>query len=190
MVFQWTLATLLALTILAPVPALAQTAGLQIFVKIDGIPGESTDSKHKEWIDAFSYGVGVSNSGDIAGGGGASRGRAEFAPVTIVKPLDKASPKLFEACAVGNHIKGVTIEFIEGGVKALEVLLTDVIITSVQAVTPELTAMPAATSASISVLQLQEKVSFDYARIQWTYYLATGATVKGCWDLKNLKKCS
>jgi type VI secretion system secreted protein Hcp len=187
MFFKCSVALLLVFCVLAPVPAFAQ---LQIFVKVDGIPGESTDGRHKDWIDAFGYGFGVNNSGSIGIGGGASRGNADLAPVTIVKQIDKASPKLYETCAVGNHIKGVTIEFIEGGVKALEVLLTEVIITSVQAVTPEPTAMPAAASASISVLQLQEKVSFDYARIQWTYYLATGGTVKGCWDLKSLKKCS
>lgn len=30
------------------------------FLKIDGIPGESTDDKHKEWIEIASYRQGVS----------------------------------------------------------------------------------------------------------------------------------
>ncbi len=29
------------------------------FLKIDGIPGESTDDKHKDWIEVLSYGVGI-----------------------------------------------------------------------------------------------------------------------------------
>ena len=29
------------------------------FLKIDGIPGESADAKHKDWIDVLSYGFGI-----------------------------------------------------------------------------------------------------------------------------------
>jgi len=28
---------------------------VDVFLKIDGIPGESTDDKHKEWIEILSY---------------------------------------------------------------------------------------------------------------------------------------
>jgi len=35
------------------------------FLKIDGIPGESTDDKHKDWIEVMSYSHGVSQ---MAGG--------------------------------------------------------------------------------------------------------------------------
>ncbi len=33
---------------------------VDMFLKIDGIPGESTDSKHKDWIEVLSYSFGAS----------------------------------------------------------------------------------------------------------------------------------
>jgi type VI secretion system secreted protein Hcp len=33
------------------------------FLEIDGIKGESTDDKHKDWIEILSYSHGVSQSG-------------------------------------------------------------------------------------------------------------------------------
>ena len=44
------------------------------FLKIDGIPGESTDSKHKDWIEVLSYSTGITQptSGSASTGGGAS----------------------------------------------------------------------------------------------------------------------
>jgi type VI secretion system Hcp family effector len=39
--------------------------------------------------------------------GGATSGRVDFSPVTISKPIDKASPKLWDACNTGRHIKEI-----------------------------------------------------------------------------------
>jgi len=181
--FYWSVVLVLVLCITAPVTALAQTAGLQIFVNIDVIPGESTNANHINWIDAFAYSIGVTHPASVGSAGGAGASKPEFSPVTIVKQIDKASPKLYETCAKGTRIKKVTIDFYEGGAKVLVVLLADAFITSVEAVTPELTSMPAVTSAPISVLQLQEKLSLTFSRISWTYYPAKGGSVQGCWDV-------
>ena len=40
------------------------------FLKVDGIPGESTDDKHKDWIEVLSFNHGVSQP---AGGSGGAR---------------------------------------------------------------------------------------------------------------------
>ena len=82
------------------------------FLKIDGIPGESTDDKHKDWIEVLSFSHGVSQraSGSASTAGGATAERADFADFSIVKALDKASPKIFEASATGKHLKAVTVE--------------------------------------------------------------------------------
>ena len=40
------------------------------FLKLDGIPGESTDAKHKGEIDVLAFSWGVSQSGSTAPGGG------------------------------------------------------------------------------------------------------------------------
>lgn len=189
-VLYWSVAMLLVFCVLAPVSAVAQ---IQIFVKVDGIPGESTNNKHKDWIDAFSYGDGVSQGYNPAYSNPGATGyamRADFAPITIVKQLDAASPKLREATASGKHFKEVRIEFLEGIFKFFEVILKEAMISSVQTVMPDLASAPALLAASSpSVLVLQEKVSFVYASIEWTYTKqkpdgSLGGKVSGSWDLQ------
>ena len=43
------------------------------FLKIDGIPGESSDDKHKDWIEILSYSHGVSQSGSGSRSSGGAR---------------------------------------------------------------------------------------------------------------------
>jgi type VI secretion system secreted protein Hcp len=170
-IFQWTVALLLAFCVMTPVTALAQTAtGIQIFVQVDTIKGESTDAHHKDWIDAYSYGDGVSQGAANPAYRSYGAMLPDFASIAIVKQIDAASPKLREACATGDHFKKVTIEMYENGFRFFQVILEDVMIASVQAVMPDLTSLPALTAAaSPSVMVLQEKVSFNFAVIQWTY---------------------
>ena len=44
------------------------------FLKIDGIPGESMDTKHKDEIQVLSFSFGESQSGTMAFGGGGGSG--------------------------------------------------------------------------------------------------------------------
>jgi hypothetical protein len=47
------------------------------FLKIDGIPGESTDDKHKDWIEILSFAHGLNN-------------RPSPLPALLVVPLPSA----------------------------------------------------------------------------------------------------
>jgi type VI secretion system secreted protein Hcp len=108
---------------------------VQYFLRVDGIPGESKDAAHKGEIDVLSFAWGLTNSGGAAPGGGAGAGKASFQDLHVVKPVDKASPKLFEACASGQHIKEVVLTGRRTGKKQLEFLsykLSNVVITSYQ----------------------------------------------------------
>ena len=73
------------------------------FLKLTVFDGESTDDKHKDWIEVLSYGLGIQQptSATASSSGGATAERANFQDFTIVKALDKASPKLALACANG-----------------------------------------------------------------------------------------
>ena len=107
------------------------------FIKIEGIPGESTDDAHADWIEVLSYSCGVSQpaSGSASSGGGASAERADFQDFSIVKALDKASPKLALACADGTHIGEIILELCRAGgdkVKYMEYKLGDAIVSSVR----------------------------------------------------------
>lgn len=87
------------------------------FLKIDGIPGESTDDKHKDWIEILSFAHGLEQPAQstASSAGGATAERVNHAPYEITHFLDKASPKIYEACCTGKHIKDVTIELCRAG---------------------------------------------------------------------------
>ena len=103
-----------------------------IFAKIGDIKGESFDAKHKDEIEVLSFSWGVTNTGNIGTGGGA--GRATFQDLSIVHKIDKATPRLLEACATGGHLKDATITQRKAGKGQQEYLIikmNDVIITGV-----------------------------------------------------------
>jgi type VI secretion system Hcp family effector len=131
------------------------------FLKIDGIPGESTDDKHKDWIEIMSYSSGVSQmgSGDRSTGGAATSGRCDHQDFSIVKALDKASPTLDLKCCDGSHIKKVALELcLAGGTKTkyMEYIMEDVIVSSVS-VGGGGGGLPT------------ESVTFNYGKMTWNY---------------------
>jgi type VI secretion system secreted protein Hcp len=72
------------------------------FLKIEGIDGTSTDSKHRDWIELSSYELGTQ--------GGAAASKVRISSFTFTKKQDKSSPLLFKACANGKHIsKGILV---------------------------------------------------------------------------------
>ncbi|KQN98457.1 MULTISPECIES: Hcp family type VI secretion system effector [Stenotrophomonas] len=78
-------------------------------LKIDGIPGESTDSKHANEIDITAFSWGVVNHGSTGQGGGGGSGKSTANDFTFSKPCDKASPLLMAAAATGKHIPKVVL---------------------------------------------------------------------------------
>lgn len=132
------------------------------FLSVDGIAGESTDSKHTAWIEILSYSMGVSQSvSTSASTGGARSGeRCDHGDFTIMKVLDKASPSLFLTCCEGTHIATVTLQLCRAtGSKQqyMEFKMEDVLITSYQ---------PSGSSGGEIPV---ESVSFNYAKITLTY---------------------
>ena len=149
------------------------------FLKIDGLDGESTDDKHKNWIEILSYSTGVSqtSAGSSSSGGGRASGRADLADFSIVKTLDKASPKLNLFCCNGTHIKEVTVQLCRAGkekVKYMEYKMSDVLVTSVR---------PGGSAQGGESLPLEE-VSFNYGKIDWIYTATDHATGKPAGDVK------
>jgi type VI secretion system secreted protein Hcp len=155
------------------------------FLKLDGIPGESTDVSHKDEIDVQSWSWGVSQTGVIGGGGGGGAGKASFQDFHFVTRISKASPQLFLACASGSHIKMATLSGVRGAgkVKGSEFLtfkLRDVTVTSVQQGDSE-GAAPV------------DQFSLNFAKVEFSYVSrsAKGSPqppVTGGWDLQQNKK--
>jgi len=104
------------------------------FLKIDGIPGESLDSKHKGEIDILSFSWGVTQAASQASGR-VSSGRADVQDFSVVKHLDKSSPLLFAAACHGDHIKQAVFTLRKAGESPLDfykVTMSDVLISSVR----------------------------------------------------------
>jgi type VI secretion system secreted protein Hcp len=74
------------------------------FLVIDGIKGESKDSKHPDSIEIESFSWGQSNAGSFATGGGGGAGKVQFQDLHFTSRVNKASPLLAMACATGQHI--------------------------------------------------------------------------------------
>lgn len=109
---------------------------VEMFIKIDGIDGGSTNQKHKEEIEVLSYSWGLSQSLSPGGGGGGGAGKVNVNDFSIVKQIDVASPQLMEACCEGRHIRDVTMTLVNKGgggqQEFLKIKLTDCLITSYQ----------------------------------------------------------
>lgn len=159
------------------------------FIQFDGIEGESTDDKHKGWIEIQSYGFGAqqSQSGTASSSGGLSSARVNIQNFTFTHNLDKSSPKLFEACCTGKTIPKVTINLNRAGgdkVKYMEYKLADVLIASVGR---------GGDAGNDNQDVPMESVSLAFGKIEMTYTKvgmdgkAAGNTSAG-WDLKANKK--
>jgi type VI secretion system secreted protein Hcp len=80
-----------------------------IYVKFDGINGESEDRDHLDWIDVLSYSQGQYIPDSSATRAGASRESSVFEEIILRKELDKASPNLAQAVCLGKVFPKVDI---------------------------------------------------------------------------------
>ncbi len=138
------------------------------FLKIEGIPGESRDVKHKDEIEVLSFSWGVTQP-QQATQARLRPGRADVQDFTIVKGLDKASPLLFVAACHGDHFKEAIFTARKAGKEPLEfykVTMTDVLISSVS---------PGG-SAGGEALPLEEvRLNFGALTIEFTSQNADGS---------------
>jgi type VI secretion system secreted protein Hcp len=108
---------------------------VDMFLKLDGIKGESKDSKHKDeiHIESFSWGLNQTGAHGVGGGGGA--GKVSVHDISVTKFVDKSTATLMLNCASGKHIPSGLITVRKAGDKPLEYLkikLTDILISGVQ----------------------------------------------------------
>jgi type VI secretion system secreted protein Hcp len=139
-------------------------AAVDYFLALDGIDGESTDAKHKGALVLESFGWGVSQSGGASGGGGGA-GKAQFQDLVVVHRTSKASPKIFLACATGQHLKSAVLTARKAGKAPLEFLtitLSDVLVSSFQ---------ETGSSGEVPL----ETVSLTYAKVEIAYRLQSAA---------------
>jgi type VI secretion system secreted protein Hcp len=130
------------------------------FLKIKDMPGESADSKHKDEIDLLSWSWAESNSGSSAAGGGGGAGKVQMNDFSFSMRVNKASPKLFLACATGEHIKETMLTCRKAGKtqqEYLKIKFSDVLISSYS------------TGGSTGDEVPMETISFNFAKIEVSY---------------------
>jgi type VI secretion system secreted protein Hcp len=154
-----TLTKVLLILVVCCFVAAAKGASFQVFLKIDGIEGDSTDPMHLNEIRAISFKMGVLNSATFETG---YNGKPKFTDLTVFKPIDSASPQLFLAAALGTHIKNATLVVRRSGPIPFEfykIVLSDVVISGLND----------AVSATAQDSSLVEPVTLNFTRIDWTF---------------------
>jgi type VI secretion system secreted protein Hcp len=154
-------------------------ANVDLFLKIDGVQGESQDSKHKGEIELESFSWGDAQVSAQRDGGGA--GRAAFKDFQFVMRVNKASPQLFLASASGQHLKMAVLTARRAGGAGAEFLtfkFTDLLVSSYQ------------TEGSAEQPFLVDQVAFNFGRIDVEYRPqkpdgTLDVPIKASWDVKS-----
>jgi type VI secretion system secreted protein Hcp len=110
-------------------------AAVDMFLKLDGIKGESKDSKHKDEIHIESFSWGLSQTGAHGVGGGGGAGKVSVHDISITKAVEASTPDLLLHCANGKHIKEGLLTVRKAGenpVEYLKIKLTDILVSGVQ----------------------------------------------------------
>jgi type VI secretion system secreted protein Hcp len=155
---------------------------VDVFLKIDGIPGESQDGKHKGEIDVMSWSWGATQTGTQSWGGGGGAGKVNVQDFHFTMKVNKASPKLQQAICTGQHIKGAILTCRKFGGKQEPYYIfkfTDLLISSYQ------------TGGSSE--EPVESISFNFAKYEVEYKQqnekgSVGDAVKAGYDIKKNEK--
>lgn len=152
-------------------------AAVDYFLKIDGIKGESKDSKHKDELEVLSFSFGAAQQGTASSGGGMGAGKVKMSDFTFTVPTSTASPKLLVACANGQHIASATLTCRKAGKDQQEFLVykfTDILVSShltgMQAIAAvQQNGSPAGQTTQLPAVQHIETITFNYSKIEMSY---------------------
>jgi type VI secretion system Hcp family effector len=141
-----------------------------MFLFIQGVPGEVAQVPHANWIHV-----------DSAAWGHA--GKIPFEPLGVTKVIDLSSPLLALAAADGRRFQTAILDVTKPGpqpVTFLKVILTDVTVKSY--------AAAANSGSNVPV----ETVKFGFAKIEWVYQKqmpdgSLSAPARTGWDVINNK---
>ncbi|BFG76064.1 type VI secretion system tube protein Hcp [Paraburkholderia terrae] len=105
-----------------------------IFIKIDGINGESQDATHLDEIEVLSWHWNVAQQSSMHSGSGGGAAKATVSDLHFTHTIDRASPNLASYCFQGKHIPKVLLTMRKAGGVPLEYLrltMYDVIVSYV-----------------------------------------------------------
>ena len=155
---------------------------IDVYLQIDGIKGESTDSAHKDWIEckSVSWEVLQPKSATASTGGGHTAERCEHKDIVLSKLADLSTPLLLQNSSSVKTIPKAKFEFMRADskgerIKYFEIELQNVLIGGVS---------PSVVAGDI----LQEEVRLKFSQVKWKYTQqkisgGSGGNTSGGWDL-------
>jgi type VI secretion system secreted protein Hcp len=129
-----------------------------IFLAIDGIPGDSSDTKHKNQISIESFAFLAKRPSTR------TTGAVRFSGLRLDKVYDVSSPRLLSAATSGRHLKSATVTFSTSsdpaGTNVLTYKLSDVAVSSYE--------QGGANPDTKPLGSLEEEIGLSPARVQVT----------------------
>ena len=177
----------LALVVLLPT---ASSAALNAYLKLDDCNGTLSAGGLTGLLPLTGFTSKFSVAGTGLPGGGGGAGKAEAAPIQVLKDFDQCTPQIFLDVVTGKHLQKVTILFTRASKNGKEqaffkITLTDVTISSVEGTTTarngteDLRNIQESTATEVNTgdpTAVQEIVAFTFRKIELTD-LVTNKTV-------------
>ena len=155
------------------------------FLKIDGIDGASIQKGHEKWIEIQSFSWGMSQTSSHGAGGGGGTGKVSVQDFHFVAHTGVQSPPLLVATGTGEHFKKAVLSVSDAstsadGVKgaAIKIELENVLVSSYQF---------GGTQGSDDG-RPADQFSLNFTKIEMLVADASGASVRGGWDVAANKK--
>jgi type VI secretion system secreted protein Hcp len=163
----------------------SQTGGpsADIFLAIDGIPGDSTDAQHKNQISIESFAFLAKRPSTR------TAGAVRFSGLRLDKVYDVSSPRILSAATSGRHLKSATVTFSTGGdaggTNVLTYRLSDVAVSSYE--------QGGANPDTKALGSLEEEIGLSPARVQVTEKTFSangnaGPAVTSSWQVPKSKR--
>ncbi|MDQ0588996.1 Hcp family type VI secretion system effector [Variovorax paradoxus] len=131
-----------------------------MFLKLEGVDGESKDDSHKKEIDVLAWSWGAAQSGTGHVGGGSGAGKVNVQDLSVTKYVDSASHLLLLDCCNGQHIKKGTLVVRKAGATPLEYIkltMEDIIVSNVH------------TGGSGGEDRLTETITLNFSKFKYEY---------------------
>lgn len=149
-----------------------------IFLKLNGIDGESQDAMHLNEIDITTWTWQISQDSAMLSGSGGGAGKSTVGDLTLTHNLDRSSPNLAKYCFTGKHIDQAILTMRKAGGTPFEyarITMSDVIISHF--------------SPLVSGALSQENFRLSFARMKYEYMLqnalgGSGGVVTALIDVK------
>lgn len=151
-----------------------------IFLKLNGIAGESMDARHPNEIEVLTWEWSVGQPSAMHSGSGGGAGKCTVEDLVFEHYVDRATPNLVQYCLTGKHVDRAELVMRKAGgmpLEYLKLIMEDVLVTQVRPVYYSTMAQP------------REEVRLSFARVRQEYAIqnargGSAGTVSMGFDVK------